>query len=398
MTDPLWELTFENRYANTSLQVPWFSVLGNHDYGGFQCFFDLDTDGFPNAKAQIDYDTEPNWQWPQPKETRWVMPAEYYKKRIVFGNTTIDLFMIDTNFNDNNDGPAACGHGPVLIPPSCDGDQLTGCQAKVKEIQNQVWDFLKKELPASDAKWKLLVGHHPLTYWAGTYPDGNGTHPENGAYQFFLDNGVDAYFGGHMHGMEANFYVPQGDGTFVRNDANTLNQSDTGLFEVVNGAGGGSYPDSGIAGRWGFTGVQLTRDGLRLEYWSENGHATPYDRYVRPNCFMRVPGVNGSCDWDAGEWGACENMRQSRKISCRTGVEEHCALTPMPNSTQACTPAPSPSPAQAISDNMGVIIGAGVAVIAVLALGAGGFMYVRKQRAASPGLLASGNAQATGAV
>ena len=32
-SDPMWENTFEQIYTQDSLMVPWYGVLGNHDYG-----------------------------------------------------------------------------------------------------------------------------------------------------------------------------------------------------------------------------------------------------------------------------------------------------------------------------------------------------------------------------
>merc|ERR1719411_1536095 len=81
VSDPMWDYVFEDRYADEPLQIPWFSVLGNHDYGGFQCFFDLSQNLFTHAQAQIDYDDEKDWQWPLSKKKRWVMPDLFYKKR-----------------------------------------------------------------------------------------------------------------------------------------------------------------------------------------------------------------------------------------------------------------------------------------------------------------------------
>ena len=52
LQDPHWQQSFEHVYAAKSLQVPWYVVLGNHDYRG-------------NVDAQLDYGkTHPRWNMP----------------------------------------------------------------------------------------------------------------------------------------------------------------------------------------------------------------------------------------------------------------------------------------------------------------------------------------------
>ena len=53
VNDPHWKISFEDVYTASSLQIPWFVTLGNHDYGG-------------NVQAQIDYSA---------LSSRWNLPA-----------------------------------------------------------------------------------------------------------------------------------------------------------------------------------------------------------------------------------------------------------------------------------------------------------------------------------
>lgn len=57
ISDDKWQTTFEAIYDAPALQVPWYAVLGNHDYGG-------------SAQAQIDYSK---------KSRRWTMPDRYFQ-------------------------------------------------------------------------------------------------------------------------------------------------------------------------------------------------------------------------------------------------------------------------------------------------------------------------------
>ena len=77
-SDPMWENTFEQIYTQDSLMVPWYGVLGNHDYGY-------------NPTAQTQYKS--------PNKDRWYLPSLYYTKRIELGNSGqyVTLIMIDTS-------------------------------------------------------------------------------------------------------------------------------------------------------------------------------------------------------------------------------------------------------------------------------------------------------------
>lgn len=367
--DDMWSYVFEDRYKHPALQIPWFSVLGNHDYGGFQCFFDSEKMEFTHARAQIDYDTEPDWEWPRQKKTRWIMPSEAYKKRVVFDNVTIDLFMIDTNFDDTKDGPAACGHGQVPIPPACNGADRDNCERKCAQIQKQVWSFLEEELPKSDATWKLLVGHHPLPYWAHTRPGGDSIN-------FFRMNNVSAYFCGHVHGMEEKWYSP---GHLDSPSANPKPVPGA-IFEMQNGAGGGSFPDSSFNGaRWGFTGVNVERHSLVITYKGDKNQTGRVE--IQPPCVQNWPGT-ASCAWGSSSWGDCVSSRQVREVWCSGGEEKHCPHDTKPARTQACVlPTPGPSPGSSASHAL-LYVGLAAGAAGLLLAAALAYVVVRRKRAA----------------
>ena len=56
--DPLWMTNYELIYSHPDLMLPWYPVLGNHEYRG-------------NTQAVIDYSNI---------SARWEMPARYYTK------------------------------------------------------------------------------------------------------------------------------------------------------------------------------------------------------------------------------------------------------------------------------------------------------------------------------
>lgn len=81
---------FENMYSGEGLDIPFYSVFGNHDFGGrmFTAAWD----------QQIAY----TWAEGDQVTKRWIMPGFYYSVRINYpaANFTIDAFMLDTNKGD----------------------------------------------------------------------------------------------------------------------------------------------------------------------------------------------------------------------------------------------------------------------------------------------------------
>ena len=82
-TDSLWTTIWRNVYLteNSPLNVPWYTVLGNHDYGSSA-----------NAEAQINrykrHDTDDN---------NWIMPSHNYSKTFeIIGGGSAKVIFIDT--------------------------------------------------------------------------------------------------------------------------------------------------------------------------------------------------------------------------------------------------------------------------------------------------------------
>jgi DNA repair exonuclease SbcCD nuclease subunit len=97
--DPLWKEAFEIPYS--PLNIPFFALLGNHDYKG-------------NVEAQINYSK---------KSKQWKMPSRYY----TFSRGPVDFFVLDTN--------------------------------KFNKPQRE---WLSETLDASKKTWKIVCGHHPI--------------------------------------------------------------------------------------------------------------------------------------------------------------------------------------------------------------------------------------------
>jgi hypothetical protein len=154
--DPRWRTWFEDLYA--PLGIPFYAALGNHDWG------------HPDSPAaEILYSG---------KTASWRMPAAYY----TFTAGPVQFFALDT--------------------------QSVSLAQKQRE-------WLDRELSASQAKWKIVYGHHPI------YSDGNYEDRPDLIQSLLpiLANRADAYICGHDHNLQAlqpqrgvRFYIAGGGG------------------------------------------------------------------------------------------------------------------------------------------------------------------------------------------
>ena len=161
VNDSQWQASFEKVYTAASLQVPWHTVLGNHDYHG-------------NCQAQIDYSQ---------MSKRWKMPARYFKRtEVIDGKNSAEFFFLDTT-------PMAQASDDKAVSPE---------ELKDQNIAHQL-TWLESALAASTAPWKILVAHHPV-YSGGVH----GDTPYIIAHVLPLleKYGVQAYFNGHDHDLQ----------------------------------------------------------------------------------------------------------------------------------------------------------------------------------------------------
>ena len=211
--DPLWLSSFEQVYTASSLQCPWYVVLGNHDYRG-------------NPDAEIAYSLRSN---------RWRMPARYYviQEQLADGGAA-DFFYLDTNmFVDVNFGNQWLDAG--------------------SDAQEQL-DWLTMVLGASEADWKIVVGHHPV-FSGGQH--GN-TDQLIAAVKPLLERyGVQAYINGHDHDLQhiqvgGVHYLTSGTGAEVR-DTTSI---DGTVF---------------CASKLGFLSATLDKNEARMQFLGDDG-------------------------------------------------------------------------------------------------------------------------------
>jgi acid phosphatase len=156
--DPLWQTAFEDVYSAPALQVPWYVVLGNHDYNG-------------TPDAELAYAL---------RSRRWNMPARYYvEQQVLADGTRADFFFLDTN---------------MLVDVNL-GNRWFDAGA---DAQEQL-EWLDTMLAASPAAWKFVVGHHPI-YSGGEH--GNSQALIDGVLPLLKQHAVQVYINGHDHDLE----------------------------------------------------------------------------------------------------------------------------------------------------------------------------------------------------
>jgi tartrate-resistant acid phosphatase type 5 len=180
-SDPRWQTWFEDLYG--PLGVPFYGALGNHDWG------------HPDSPAaEIMYSG---------KTPTWRMPSSYY----TFTAGPVQFFALDTQ--------------------------------SVALAQKQR-DWLDLELGRSQARWKVVYGHHPI-YSVGNYED----RPDLIASVLpILAHRADVYLAGHDHNLQAlqpqlgvRFYIAGGGGAGlyeVKPDARTLFASSANGFAILD--------------------------------------------------------------------------------------------------------------------------------------------------------------------
>ena len=213
-SDPLWMTNYELIYSHPELQIPWYPVLGNHEYRG-------------NTQAVIDYSGG---------SRRWEMEGRYYSKvfeddgvsvRIVFIDT---VPLIDKYRNDSEDYPSAAG------------------QNMEKQLK-----WLEKELSNEREDWVVVVGHHPI--YASTDKDKcERTDLQKRLLPILEKYNVNMYICGHIHNFQ--HIRPEGSKIdFVVNSSASLSRQKVSDVE-------GTVFKSGDAG---FSILRCGSDFLQLD-------------------------------------------------------------------------------------------------------------------------------------
>lgn len=163
VNDPLWMTNYELIYSHPELMIPWYPILGNHEYRG-------------NSQAVLDYGKV---------SARWDIENRYYTKVIEDDDVTVRLVMVDT--------------APMIDKYREDTEKYPDA---CKQDLNKQLAWIDSVLTNAKEDWVLVVGHHPI------YAETSKSNSERADLQKRLDsilrkhNNVAMYLCGHIHNFQ----------------------------------------------------------------------------------------------------------------------------------------------------------------------------------------------------
>jgi len=274
-----FEYVWLNVYkGELTTRMEWWSVLGNHDYGGV-CY----------AKGwdqQILYTYTPN--------SKWLMPGQYWMRTAQYKNMAIDFFFVDGSWLDTKDGGGGqalnhdiCQFNPTVPDAICQQDKGfspecpgTGpynggdCENWFKTLWSKQYEWLKRVVPASDktAQYQIVVTHYPAAKSLG--------HAGVDQIDWKLwapKHGVELVISGHKHFQRVYQGMCPGHGPHGTISGVTEDWSQ-GTTSVITGGGGGITSDNiqnaqedGQDDAYGFFEFHATLEKLTITAWSHGG-------------------------------------------------------------------------------------------------------------------------------
>lgn len=214
-TDRLWNTAFHDVYTASSLQIPWYAILGNHDYHG-------------SIQAQIDRSVLSG-------ETIWKMPAKYYALKETLPNGDIlSIIMVDTAILEP-------GHDDTTVIY----DDPNWAQHTADHLK---WIDETLEEHSKVATWVIVCGHYPI-YSVGV--NGDNSVLLSNLYPILQFHKVHMYVSGHDHNHQ-----------FIR--------MPDGITHVIagNGAGRGPFGPEGYK----FLGISASTKYIE-NYFTDSGFA-----------------------------------------------------------------------------------------------------------------------------
>lgn len=160
-TDPQWNKSFEDIYTDYSLNIPWYTAFGNHDYRG-------------SIQAQLDYSKA---------SRRWRTTARFYSFERSIPNSTEKVIFIFIDTNPFDETLNRKSHSDLE-----------------KQDKNAQLEWLENTLSKTTATWKIIIGHHPL-YTTGVRRD-KMLDVRKAFLPIFEKHKVNAYLAGHEHDLQ----------------------------------------------------------------------------------------------------------------------------------------------------------------------------------------------------
>ncbi|GLE06394.1 hypothetical protein PINS_up015641, partial [Pythium insidiosum] len=151
ITDSQWTNTWVSRYGiGSTLSVPWFSLLGNHDHYG-------------NSNAQIEYSKAT-----QPGSKYWIMPSEFYNVDVTDAR----------------------------------GKKLKLVVTDTETITDDDHSWVKQQITDASAEFALVFGHYQVFSAGGRGDNKDAKVKRLNALLQDGGNKARAYLCGHEHDMQ----------------------------------------------------------------------------------------------------------------------------------------------------------------------------------------------------
>eukprot|EP00929_Paragymnodinium_shiwhaense_P030604 TRINITY_DN1730_c0_g5_i1.p1 TRINITY_DN1730_c0_g5~~TRINITY_DN1730_c0_g5_i1.p1 ORF type:complete len:831 (+),score=202.38 TRINITY_DN1730_c0_g5_i1:99-2591(+) len=279
---------FESVYKGPGVDgIPWLSVFGNHDYGGFQYNYAWD--------QQIYYTWGPTG--------RWIMPGQYWHQHVKYPTKgfSVDYYMIDTCNQDTTDPEEDPLHNICSLENNMEKDgtystcKMIGGPSTPYEcvtwFQN-LWDkqmlWLDDMLGKSKADWQIIVTHFPPETWVH-YSENVDDWKEVGD-----KHGIDLMLASHRHRQEVHplgswslkagfpFVVCGGGGGVTSEDLPDYNITTVEEWHELHPENKKSYPGGS---QYGFMDMTIGKDLIHIQ-------AINFDGQLRENIEVRqrLPG------------------------------------------------------------------------------------------------------------
>ena len=234
-TDPQWQTSYRDVYTNTSLDIPWYAILGNHDHH------------LGRGQGEIDYYTNK-------RDNRWYCPSYWYDQTWLLqdSNVTVHMVFIDTVILSGDDN--------ATWP---------------KEREEQ-YAWINATLAASTADWLIVVGHYPV-YSSGEH--GNTADLDTNLKPMLQQYAVDMYLCGHDHTLQhlqesANTtqYFVSGNGA-KRGDITPIPQQ---LFGVVDPG----FMLHSVHGRHEMSTAVVDYNGKTIYHYAQKRLSKPWEQQM----------------------------------------------------------------------------------------------------------------------